>query len=61
MSTRRSRPPRNRKSRNTEPPRRDVVVTMPPPENPAEDLAQGASPAASSPEDELEALDAGWD
>lgn len=60
MSTRRLRPPRNRKSRNTDRPRPDVAATEP--ENPVKELAQAGSPTtASAPEDDLEALDAGWD
>jgi hypothetical protein len=60
MSTRRSRPPRNRKSRNTDRPQPDVAATGP--ENPVKELAQESSTTtASAPEDDLEALDAGWD
>jgi hypothetical protein len=60
MSTRRSRPPRNRKARNTDRPRPDVAATAP--EDPVKELAQEGSPStAAAPDDDLEALDAGWD
>ncbi len=60
MSTRRSRPPRNRKSRKPEAPPHDVVVTLPP-QNPVEELVREASSAGGAASDELAALDAGWD
>jgi hypothetical protein len=60
MSTRRSRPPRNRKSRKPEAPQHDVVVTVPP-DTPLMELAGEAAPAGVAASDELEALDAGWD
>jgi hypothetical protein len=64
--SRRSRPPRTRKSRTPEAPQRDVVVVIPPTESPGEELARGpatsrVSPLAAEPNDELAALDAGWD
>jgi hypothetical protein len=72
--SRRSRPPRTRKSRTPEAPpvssepsfERDVVVVIPPTESPGEELGRGAatsrvSPLAAEPSDELAALDAGWD
>ena len=61
--SRRSRPPRTRKSRTPEAPRQDVAVVIPPTELPSESLARGA-PAPSlvaEPGDEMAALDAGWD
>jgi hypothetical protein len=60
MSTRRSRPPRNRKSRKPEAPQLDVVVTVPP-DTPLIELEGDAAPAGVAASDELEALDAGWD
>jgi hypothetical protein len=60
MSTRRSRPPRTRKSRKPEAPQHDVVVTVPP-DSPLQALAGEASPAEVAADDELEAVDAGWD
>jgi hypothetical protein len=56
MSSRRSRPPRSRKSRNpAAPPQETVVVVMPPDPKPAK-----VTP--SSPlDEELAAVDAGWD
>ena len=60
MSSRRSRPPRGRKSRAPEAPAQEIIVTMPPATVPPEELAiRNATP--SSPTDELAALDAGWD
>ena len=61
--SRRSRPPRTRKSRNPEAAREDAVVVIPPNESPGEDLVRegGASPVFSGPNDELAAVDAGWD
>ena len=61
---RRSRPPRNRKSRTPEAPTRDVAVVMPPSESPSEDLvreAVGSSIAPPPVDAELAELDAGWD
>ena len=60
MSTRRSRPPRNSKSRKPEAPQRDVVVTVPP-DPPLMELRGEAAPDGVGASDELEALDAGWD
>jgi hypothetical protein len=61
--SRRSRPPRARKSRNPEGPRQDVVVVSPPVEDPGDDLVReaAASPLGAEPNDELAAVDAGWD
>ena len=68
MSTRRSRPPRNRKSRKPEAPQDDVVVTVPPDGSVERsevrvigELAREASPGGAAASDELAALDAGWD
>ncbi len=60
MSTRRSRPPRNRKSRKPEAPQHDVVVTVPP-ESSLGELGREASPTGIAASDELADLDAGWD
>lgn len=60
MSTRRSRPPRTRKSRKPEAPSLDVVVTVPP-DSPMQALVGEASPADVASDDELDAVDAGWD
>jgi hypothetical protein len=68
--SRRSRPPRTRKSRTPEAhpvsSERDVVVVIPPTESPGEELGRGAdtsrvSSLAAEPSDELAAVDAGWD
>jgi hypothetical protein len=62
--SRRSRPPRTRKSRTPEAPRRDVAVIIPPTEDPGESLVRevGGSSIAPPPVDaELAELDAGWD
>jgi len=68
--SRRSRPPRTRKSRTPEANpvsfERDVVVVIAPTESPGEELGRGpatshASALAAEPNDELAALDAGWD
>jgi hypothetical protein len=68
MSTRRSRPPRNRKSRKPEAPQDDVVVTVPPDSSVERSevraiggLTRETSPAGTAASDELAALDAGWD
>ena len=64
MSTGRSRPPRNRKSRKPEAPQHDVVVTVPPDGSIGHsmgELALEASPAGPAASDELADLDAGWD
>jgi len=56
MSSRRSRPPRSRKSRNpAAPPQETVVVVMPP--EPKPPTITPLSPI----DEELAALDAGWD
>jgi hypothetical protein len=56
MSSRRSRPPRSRKSRSpAAPPQETVVVVMPP-----EPKAPTVTPT-SPLDDELAAVDAGWD
>jgi hypothetical protein len=60
MSTRRSRPPRGRKSRNPEAPPNEVPVIIPP-------VARGAmkelsaQPRSDTSSDELAAIEAGWD
>jgi hypothetical protein len=61
--SRRSRPPRTRKSRNPDGPRQDVVVVIPAVEGPSDDLVReaAASPRGADPNDELAAVDAGWD
>jgi hypothetical protein len=61
--SRRSRPPRTRKSRNPEAAEHDVVVIVPPTESPSEDLVRRAlgSPPPSEANEELAAVDAGWD
>jgi hypothetical protein len=64
--SRRSRPPRTRKSRTPEALQRDVVVVIPPTESPGEELGHAAdtsrvSSLAAEPSDELAAVDAGWD
>jgi hypothetical protein len=58
MSTRRSRPPRNRKSRKPEASPNDLVVSVPS-QSPVEELVREPSSVLSS--DDLAALDAGWD
>ncbi|HEX3772208.1 MAG TPA: hypothetical protein VHV30_15130 [Polyangiaceae bacterium] len=60
---RRSRPPRQRKSRTPEAPHREVAVLVPADPAPAEDTLREplAVTAPSEPHDELAALDAGWD
>jgi hypothetical protein len=69
---RRSRPPRNRKSRNPDAPQHDVAVILPPTDVPIEGLAAERSAIALGDEqvlgslaprevDELAELDAGWD
>jgi hypothetical protein len=60
---RRSRPPRNRKSRTPDAPARDVAVIIPPTESPADDLVRGAASSSMAPpvDAELAELDAGWD
>ncbi len=62
--SRRSRPPRTRKSRTPEAPRRDIAVVIPPTEDPAESLVrEAAGPSIAPPpaDAELAELDAGWD
>jgi hypothetical protein len=59
MSSRRSRPPRGRKSRSPEAPASEIPVIIPPTGRTL-DMAS-ASPPAEGPGDELAALEAGWD
>jgi hypothetical protein len=59
MTTRRSRPPRSRKSRTTEPPQTQNDVTMLPAHASLDALA-GALPDPSETA-QLRALEAGWD
>ncbi len=59
MSSRRSRPPRGRKSRNPEAPASDIPVIIPPTGR-AVDMASVAG-VAEAPRDELAVLEAGWD
>ena len=59
MSSRRSRPPRGRKSRNPEAPPEEVPVIIPPASRPL-DIAHVSAPP-EAPRDELAALEAGWD
>jgi len=62
--SRRSRPPRNRKSRTPEAPLRDVAVIIPPTETPSQSLVHEAGSASIAPpplDPELAELDAGWD
>ncbi len=59
MSSRRSRPPRGRKSRNPEAPSVDVPVIIPPAAR-AVDITV-TSACGEAPRDELAALEAGWD
>ena len=58
MSSRRSRPPRGRKSRNPEAPSSDIPVIIPPAGR-AVDISVASS--GEGPRDELAALEAGWD
>ncbi len=60
MSTRRSRPPRGRKSRNPEASPNDVPVIVPPEtRSVADDVS--VQPRSETPSDELAAIEAGWD
>lgn len=59
MSSRRSRPPRGRKSRNPEAPSSEIPVIIPPAGR-AVDIGNVRGPA-EAPSDELAALEAGWD
>ena len=62
--SRRSRPPRNRKSRTPEAPLRDVAVIIPPTEGAPQNLVHEASGGSIAPpplDAELAELDAGWD
>jgi hypothetical protein len=62
--SRRSRPPRNRKSRTPEAPLRDVAVIIPPTDEAPENLvreASGSSIGLPPIDAELAELDAGWD
>jgi hypothetical protein len=58
MSTRRSRPPRSRKSRNPEASPSDVPVIIPPT---ARAVNEDSMPRPDTPEGELAAIEAGWD
>ncbi len=57
---RRSRPPRQRKSRKPEAPQHDVAVALPP-EAPIEESEASDQSSAGAASDELAELDAGWD
>jgi hypothetical protein len=61
--SRRSKPPRNRKSRTPDAPQHDVAVIIPPNDAPVDGLVRGATASAfAAPVDaELAELDAGWD
>ena len=59
MSTRRSRPPRSRKSRNPEASPSDVPVIIPPTARAVHD--DSMPPHPDTPEGELAAIEAGWD
>jgi hypothetical protein len=59
MSSRRSRPPRGRKSRNPEAPASEIPVIIPPTSRPVDMASVAGSP--EPPSDELAALEAGWD
>ncbi len=59
MSSRRSRPPRGRKSKSPEALPSEVPVIIPPAGR-SVDISVAAS-AAEPPRDELAALEAGWD
>jgi hypothetical protein len=59
MSTRRSRPPRGRKSRNPEAPPNEIPVIIPAATRSADELS--AQPRLDTPVDELAAIEAGWD
>ena len=62
--SRRSRPPRNRKSRTPEAPRRDVAVLIPANDGPSESLVREATGSSIAPppvDAELAELDAVWD
>ena len=58
MSTRRSRAPRSRKSRNSEVPPNDVAVTAPVTDSVTRLVAEQVDPTQTS---QLRALEAGWD
>lgn len=60
MSSRRSRPPRGRKSRSPEALPSEVPVIIPPAGR-SVDLGSVAASAGEPPRDELAALEAGWD
>jgi hypothetical protein len=57
---RRSRPPRQRKSRAPEAPRLDIAEVIPVAPAPSEEAVTATS-ADTEPPDDLAALDAGWD
>jgi hypothetical protein len=59
MSTRRSRPPRGRKSRNPEAPQSEIQVIVPPAAMAPDE--RSVQPRPDTPSDELAAIEAGWD
>jgi len=59
MTTRRSRPPRSRKSRNPEPLPNEIPIVIPPPARTLDEAA--LQPGPDTPEGELAAIEAGWD
>ena len=61
MSSRRSRPPRGRKSKSPEALPGEVPVIIPPAGRSVDMGVVGATSAAEPPRDELAALEAGWD
>jgi hypothetical protein len=60
MSTRRSRPPRSRKSRNPEALPAEIPVIIPPAARAVDEAAMQPAPG-EAPGDELAAIEAGWD
>ncbi|HEX8793250.1 MAG TPA: hypothetical protein VF765_20040 [Polyangiaceae bacterium] len=58
MSTRRSRAPRSRKSRNSDVPQTDVAATTPATDSIAQLVAEQVDPTQTG---QLRALEAGWD
>jgi len=63
MSTRRSRPPRSRKSRSPEAPAAEVLVIVPPAGGTPDErtLQSRAETRTDTPDGELAAIEAGWD
>jgi hypothetical protein len=59
MSTRRSRPPRSRKSRNPEALPTEIPVIIPPAARAMDEAAMQPPPDVAG--DELAAIEAGWD